>query len=273
MMLSNLNGILASTLKQEAAKLLRFESTSVERGELVSLDDYIARMVPEQEDKIYYLAAPSRESAMASAYMEACAANKVEVLLLTSTIDEFVMTNLNIYAGKTLESAENAKLVLKPTEGAEKLSSADAEALFSWLKDSVPQIKEVTLSTRLADSPAMIVGHESASMRRMMAMMEAGRAPQLPPQKLEVNGSHPIIRGLAVARDSQPEVAKMIAVQVYSNALIAAGLMDDPRMMLSNLNGILASTLGSHTHSSAGASTATPSEHAKAPEQASEKDA
>lgn len=260
-------------LKQDAAKLLRFESTSGDRGELVSLDDYISRMVPEQEDRIYYLAAPSRESAMASAYMEACVANKVEVLLLTSTIDEFVMTNLNNYAGKTLETAENAKLVLTPTEDAEKLSSADAEALFVWLKDAVPQIKEVTLSTRLADSPAMIVGHESASMRRMMAMMEAGRAPQLPPQKLEVNGAHPIIRGLAVARDAQPEVAKMIAVQVYTNALIAAGLMDDPRMMLSNLNDILASTLEPHARAAAGAAAATPAEHTETTSKESAKEA
>jgi len=240
-------------LKQDAAKLLRFESTTAERGELISLDDYIARMVPEQEETIYYLAAPSRESAMASAYMEACKANNVEVLLCTSTIDEFVMTNLNTYAGKTLESAEKAQLVLKPSDGAEAISGADADALFAWLKEAVPQIREVTLSSRLADSPAMIVGHESASMRKMMAMMEAGRAPELPPQKLEINGSHPIVRGLAAARTATPDMAKMVALQMYTNALIAAGLLDDPRMMLSNLNSILAGTLEPHAAAAAAA--------------------
>lgn len=35
-------------LKGEAAKLLRFETTAKEEGEMVSLDDYISRMVPEQ---------------------------------------------------------------------------------------------------------------------------------------------------------------------------------------------------------------------------------
>ena len=40
--------------KQETAKLLRFGSSTVGAEELVSLDDYISRMVPEQEEKIYW---------------------------------------------------------------------------------------------------------------------------------------------------------------------------------------------------------------------------
>merc|ERR1719237_22310 len=104
-------------------------------------------------------------------------------------------------------------------------------------------------------------------------MMEAGRAPQLPPQKLEVNGAHPIIRGLSAARDAQPQIAKRIAVQVYTNALIAAGLMDDPRMMLSNLNDILASTLEPHARAAVPAAAATPAEHVEVPAQQSAKDA
>ena len=96
------------------------------RDELVSLDDYISRMVPEQEDTIYYLSSPTRETALKSAYMEACAAKKVEVLLLHSTIDEFVMTNLMNYSGKKLESAENAKLAVDRAGGDDGLSDAEA---------------------------------------------------------------------------------------------------------------------------------------------------
>jgi len=251
-------------LKQDAAKLLRFESTAADEGELVSLDDYISRMVPEQEDKIFYINAPSRESAMSSAYMESFKANKVEVLLLVSTIDEFVMTNLAAYAGKTLESAENAQLVLKPEEGSDALSQTDADGLFAWLKAELPEIREVALSSRLAESPAIVVGHESASMRRMMGMMEAGRAPELPPQKLEVNGRHPIIRNLAVVRETKPEVAKMVARQVFNNALITAGLLDDPRTIISNLNDIMADTLQSHAAAAPGPEAAAAAEAAAA---------
>ena len=50
--------------KEEAAKLLRFESSTAKEGELISLDDYISRMVPAQDDQIYFLLASSRETAL-----------------------------------------------------------------------------------------------------------------------------------------------------------------------------------------------------------------
>jgi len=101
----------------------------------------------------------------------------------------------------------------------------------------------VSLSTRLVDSPAIIVGHESAAMRRMMGMMEAGKAPELTPQKLEVNASHPIIVRLAAARAVQPELARRVAQQLFDNALVSAGLMDDPRSMVANMHAIMAESL------------------------------
>ena len=64
----------------QAAKLLRFESSSTGEKELISLDNYIGRMVPEQQDNIYWLLAPSRQSALDSAYMEAFKAKGIEVI-------------------------------------------------------------------------------------------------------------------------------------------------------------------------------------------------
>ena len=77
----------------------------------------------------------------------------------------------------------------------------------------------------------------------MMKMVESGSAPPLPPQTLEINGKHPIITGLNGARSAQPEVASKVASQLYANALVEAGLMDDPRTMLPNLNELLADVL------------------------------
>merc|ERR1719421_1132216 len=56
--------------KNEVAKLLRYESSRGEAGELISLDDYVGRMAPEQGDDIYWLLAPTRDTALSSAYME-----------------------------------------------------------------------------------------------------------------------------------------------------------------------------------------------------------
>ena len=235
--------------KNEAAKLLRFESSTAGDGELVSLDDYVGRMVPEQNDEIYWLLAPTRDSALSSAYMEAFKAKGVEVLLLYSTVDEFVMNNLMSYAGKSLVSAEAAKLDVDGKDaaaGKAALSEAEAEALASWMAEAVDGVKEVKLSSRLVDSPAIVVGHESASMRRMMSMVESGKAPPLPPQTLEINGTHPIITGLASARQGAPDLAQKVASQLFANALISAGLMDDPRTMLPNMNALLEHAVAPH---------------------------
>ena len=81
-----------------------------------------------EQEQLYYLVAPSRDSALASAYMEALKAKDLEVLLLYSTVDEFVMTNLMNYGGKSLVSAENAQLNLDKAEGA-ALDDADPAAV------------------------------------------------------------------------------------------------------------------------------------------------
>ena len=144
------------------------------------------------------------------------------------------------YGGKTLISAEQAKLsVAAPEASNDALDSDAVEALRKWMVEAVPGVKEVELSSRLVDSPAIVVGHESASMRRVMSMVESGQAPALPEQKLEINAKHPIIRQLATLRKSNAELASVVAKQVFSNALISAGLLDDPRTMLANLNKLL----------------------------------
>ena len=104
---------------------------------------------------------------------------------------------------------------------------------------------QVRLSSRLVDSPVIVVGHESSSMRRMMTMVESGQAPVLPPQTLEINGGHPIIVSLAAARQGSPELATVVAKQLFNNALITAGLLDDPRTMLPNINALMTTALRS----------------------------
>ena len=94
-----------------------------------------------------------------------------------------------------------------------------------WLRQTLgdTRVREVRVTHRLSGSPAIITDHESGALRRMMAMVDqsnAGKAAMdLPPQVLEVNPKHPIIRGLAAARVSgkAPEVATLVADQVRTH--------------------------------------------------------
>lgn len=73
--------------------------------------------------------------------------------------------------------------------------------------------------------------------------MQTGRKSELGPQKLEINPSHEFILKLYQAKHDDPALAKIVAEQIFNNALIAAGLMDDARSMLNTINSLLNTTL------------------------------
>merc|ERR1719273_2627368 len=58
-------------------------------------------------------------------------------------------------------------------------------------------------------------------------------------QKMHINPSHEVIRGLYHLRSTEPEISDTILRQVVDNAFIGAGLMEDSREMLTNINAVL----------------------------------
>lgn len=232
------------------AKLLYFESSKSAPGELISLDDYIARCPPEQNE-IYYLCAPSRELAEASPYFETFKRNNTEVFFLFNSLDDFVMSNLGKYNGRQLKTAESADLNLdkEQPQSTEQLSAEEAQDLCKWIQQSLDNhVREVKITHRLKDSPAIVTDHASGALRRMLRFVEqqnTGESKPIPKQQFEINPAHPIIRYLNTARKSDEATAKKVAEQVFDNAMIAAGLLDDPRAMLPRLNGIIESLLSS----------------------------
>lgn len=57
---------------------------------------------------------------------------------------------------------------------------------------------------------------------------------------------HALIRKLSQLRDSEPELAQLLVDQIYENAMIAAGLVDDLRPMVGRLNHLLVKALERH---------------------------
>jgi molecular chaperone HtpG len=227
--------------KEAIAKLLRFESSHTEPGKTTSLADYISRMPSDQTD-IYWLLAPSRESAEASPYFEVFREKKYEVLFLTHAHDEFVMDHLGSFDGKKLVAAEKADLKLeKESTG---LSEDAARLLANFIKETVgDRVGEVRASKRLVGSPAVAVEsdtHMTTSMRRVMKMMrqDGGTFAESKPD-LEINPDHPMIVRLEETRTHDSDLARQVAEQIFDNALVAAGLLEDPRAMLSRMNSLL----------------------------------
>ena len=240
--------------KDAIAKLMRYESSTLENDTMTTLDEYISRCTPEQ-DKIYYLYAPTREMALNSPYYESFKKAKTEVLLVYGPIDDFVMNNIGEFSKRKIVSAELEAAVVKSSEDSTSeeettgLSTEDSSTLTSWLAVQLEDsIKEVKITSALSDSPAMITAHESASIRKMMAMINETQGGSMPSSKpiLEINPQHPILIQLHALTERDPELSTLIARQLYDNAALAAGLIDDGRVMLPRLTLLLEKLLAKH---------------------------
>jgi len=237
--------------REAIAKLLRFESSHAEVGKNTSLTDYVSRM-PEEQKEIYYLLAPSREAAESSPYYEVFREKKLEVLFLTHPHDEFVMDHLGSFDSKKLVAAEKADLKLDKEQTG--LNADDARLLANFIKESLgDRVNEVRVSKRLVGSPAVVVEsdtHMTTSMRRVMKMMRRDEpgGPETKPD-LEINPDHGMMVQLEKARHEDAELAGQIAEQVFDNALVAAGLMEDPRAMVGRINALLEKLLAKEAKS------------------------
>jgi molecular chaperone HtpG len=105
----------------------------------------------------------------------------------------------------------------------------------------------VRVSKRLTGSPAVVVDkdtHMTTSMRRIMKAIQhreggPGMSPLESAPDLEINPDHQIMIRMDKARHTDLALAGQVAEQVFDNALVIAGLMEDPRAMLGRLNALL----------------------------------
>jgi TNF receptor-associated protein 1 len=233
------------THKEALGKLLRYESSTLEAGKRTSLADYVKRM-PEEQKEIYYLLAPNRQAAESSPSYEVFRSRKFEVLFLYDAWDEFVMDHLHTFEEKPLKPAEKADVALGDQDKKEgALSEDQAKQLVAWMKETLgDKVAEVRVSQRLLDSPAMVQDSDkymTSSMRRILKAVgkEGSGGDATAKQDLEINPRHPIITRLDAMRQKDTSLAASVAEQMLDNARVAAGLLEDPRTMLTRLNQLL----------------------------------
>jgi molecular chaperone HtpG len=236
--------------KDDLAKLLRYES-SAEADKLVSLSEYVERM-PEGQPAIYYVTGASREALESGPYLEALTERGYEVLYAYESVDDFVMTNLREFDGKAIVSADQQDLKLEESDdkddSGEKLSESDAGDLASWIKNQLGDaVAEVKPSKRLVKSPAVLVNPSDTFTTGMQKIMQATTKGTNPAASmvLEINPGHGILKRLAELRsdEKQGELASDAAKMLLDNAMIAAGLLVDPKALVERASKMLEAAL------------------------------
>jgi molecular chaperone HtpG len=230
------------------AKLLRFESSLTEAGAVCGFADYISR-AKEGQESIYYLVGASREQVESSPYVEAFKARGLEVVYFTDAVDEYVVESLGEFSGKKLVSIRHGGVDLEdhaPADG-DALSEEQTTALCSFLKEELgDRVTAVASGKRLVDSPVIALvptDGMSPQMRQMMKAMDENFKDEIKVE-LEINPRHPLVKKLAEAKDSNPELAKLVALQLLDNSLIAAGLLEDARDTVSRMNKLMEKAMG-----------------------------
>jgi molecular chaperone HtpG len=229
--------------KQRVAKLLRFHSTSVEGNAAeATLEGYVSRMKADQKD-IYYLAADTLAAARNSPHLEGFRAKGFEVLLLTDRIDEWVAGHLHEFEGKPLTSVASA--AADPQSAIETPEKVQAESTY---KDSLERlgkslagkIASARISTRLTDSPAVLVAGEfGVSLRMGRILKQAGQNnPFATLPVLEINPKHPLIERLNQTRDDAAFAD--LATLLYEQAMLAeGGELEDPASFVRRVNKLI----------------------------------
>jgi len=233
--------------KDALAKLLRFETSLTDPGAVCGFKDYVSRAKDGQES-IYYLVGASREQVESSPYIEAFKARGLEVVYFTDAVDEYVVESLGEFDGKKLVSIRHGGVDLEDKEAeGESLSEEETAALCTFLKDELgDRVTSVAIGKRLVESPVIALVPSdgmSPQIRQMMKAMDENFKDDIKVE-LEINPRHPLIRKLSQTKDSNPDVAKLVALQILDNSLIAAGLLEDARDTVTRMNQLMEKAMG-----------------------------
>ncbi|KTB54957.1 molecular chaperone HtpG [Pseudomonas allii] len=231
--------------KEKIAGLLRFASTQGEDGEqVVSLAEYLAR-AKEGQDKIYYLTGETYAQVKNSPHLEVFRKKGIEVLLLTDRIDEWLMSYLNEFDGKSFVDVARGDLDLGNLDSEEEKKEAEEvakskEGLVERIKASLGDaVSEVRVSHRLTDSPAILaIGEADLGMQMREILKASGQ--KVPDSKpiFEFNPAHPLIEKLD-GEQSEERFGDLSHILFDQAALAAGDSLKDPAAYVRRLNKLL----------------------------------
>lgn len=230
--------------QERIAKLLRYATSTNDKVE-TSFEDYKGRMKDGQK-AIYYLMADNLAAAKNSPQLELFKKKGIEVILMTSRVDEWAMNFLTSFDETPLQNIAKGAVDLGDLQ--DEAEKAEAEKAQETMKPVVDKLKtalgerakDVKVSTRLVDSPAcLVIGEGELSPQMIQMLKQMGQdVPESKPT-LEINPDHPLIKKLESSEQSDADFEKLAQV-IFDQALLAdGGQLEDPAAYLKRVNELL----------------------------------
>jgi molecular chaperone HtpG len=231
--------------KDKIAGLLRFSTTETDSEEqTVSLADYVARM-KEGQEKIYYVTADSFPAAKNSPHLQIFRRKGIEVLLLSDRVDEWLVSHLNEFDGKSLVSIAKGELDLDElADEEEKKAAKQTEDEYADLVKRMQAVLEERVGTvrvgqRLTDSPScLVMGEHDMAVHMQQMLKQAGHEVPTTKPDLEINPAHQLVSRLKDEAD-ETRFASWSNVLLDQAMLSEGGQLDDPVSFVNRLNKLL----------------------------------
>ncbi len=228
--------------RDDLLELVRFKSTT-EDG-YVSLAEYASRIKTDQK-AIYYIVGDDEATLKNSPLLEMYNEKEIEVLIMDQDIDEFVIPTINKYKEHDLKSVNFSDAAEELKTDEDKKEETNIKPLLKKMKKVLgEQVKDVTASSRLKDSPSCIVADSNDPTAKMQELMKAMGQPGQQDIKpiLEINPSHAIIIKLKNMKKSKSfdDISQLLLDQAV---LLEGAKLKNPTDFVDRLNTILTESL------------------------------
>jgi molecular chaperone HtpG len=225
-------------MRSKISELLRYRSTTSSKSEdpvdrLRSLAQAKADR-PEGQDDIWFHTSVDKDRIGDAPALEGFKKRGWEVLLMDDPVDEWVVMHMREYDGVQLKSVSKGDLPADKASEDDPIAQAareQAAPLAAWMQGLLgSDVAEVRLTSRLTDSPSVLVDEAGAMGANLERILKAANQ-QVSEQKrvLELNPEHPMVKTLArLCADGKPEL-EPFARLLLDHAHISEGRMDDPK--------------------------------------------
>ncbi len=214
--------------KEQLKDLIILESFN--EGKKITFAEYKEKMA-EGQKVFYYASGKDKAQVERMPEMDLLKKKGYDVFILSDDVDEFMIKALDKYDDLEFKSINQGDLGLIDEEESKKIDEIKEEKkdLIEKIKKALPNVKDVVLSKRLADSACCLTAGEGVSFE-MEKVLKQQHGDVKAERILELNPNHQIFNKLEEAYKQSDDLGNKYANLLYNQALLMAGIIpDDPK--------------------------------------------
>lgn len=228
-----------STNKDDLLKLCLFKSSL--NDELITLSQYKEKM-QENQKSIYYISGQNENLLKNSPLLEGFKAQNINVLICDEEIDTIVMPMVTEFDGVSIKSVNSTSADDELSQNEKNEENPDINGILAKMKEVLKDdVKDVRISSRLADWPACLIFDKNDPDFAMQAMLKqmGHDGPKVKPI-LEINAKHELFTKLKDNELMLNDISKLL----FDSARLVLGMdIEDAPEFCKRLNKIMLKAL------------------------------